>query len=234
MHSNFAIQSTFHVAIIMDGNGRWASQRGLPRGEGHRAGAVAVERTVEAAPPLGITDLTLYAFSSDNWKRPQTETALLMDLFRDYLAREAIRCRRNGIALHVIGRRDRLSSALLDAIATAERYTRRGSRMTLRIAVDYSSRWSLAAAAGSVNLREALAAANHDLTPMPDVDLLIRTGREKRLSDFLLWESSYAELHFLDTMWPDFTTADLEAAVVLYRGRSRRFGAIEEVAGEAR
>jgi undecaprenyl diphosphate synthase len=228
------VQSTFHVAIIMDGNGRWACQQGLSRSEGHRAGAVAVERTVQAAPSLGITDLTLYAFSSDNWKRPDPEIATLMDLFRDYLVRETVRCRRNGIALRVIGRRDRLSPRLLEAIGAAERHTRRGSRLVLRIAVDYSSRWSLARAAGSSDLRNALAAANHDPSPMPDVDLLIRTGREKRLSDFLLWESSYAELHFLDTMWPDFTGEDLAAAVALFCSRSRRFGAIEEAADEAR
>lgn len=222
------MQSTFHVAIIMDGNGRWAEERGMTRGEGHRAGAGAVERTVEAAPSHGITDLTLYAFSSDNWKRPRVEVGLLMGLFRDYLDREALRCRRNGIALRVIGRRDRLEPALLRAIDAAERRTKGGERMILRIAVDYSSRWSLAAAAGSKDVREAIAKANHDRTPMPDVDLLIRTGREKRLSDFLLWESSYAELWFTDTLWPDFAADDLAAAVDAYRARSRRFGAIDE------
>src|SRR5512142_3218880 len=212
------MQSPFHIAIIMDGNGRWAAGRGLPRSAGHRAGALAVERTVEAAPPLGITDLTLYAFSSDNWKRPESETGMLMHLFHDYLVREAERCRTNDIALRVIGRRDRLSADLLRAIVRAERRTGGCSRMTLRIAVDYSSRWSMA----------------HACPPIPDVDLLIRTGREKRLSDFLLWECSYAELHLLDTMWPDFTGEALAAAVADFRSRSRRFGELPEAADGTR
>lgn len=220
------LQSTFHVAIIMDGNGRWAAERGLPRTAGHHAGAHAVERAIEAAPALGITDLTLYAFSSDNWRRPRAEVETLMRLFEDQLAEQAGRCRAEGIALRVIGRRDRLSAPLLRAIERATRMTAGGSRMTLRIAVDYSSRWSLAEAAGASDLREALARANHDVSPMPDVDLLVRTGRERRLSDFLLWESSYAELHFTDTMWPDFGAAHLGAAVEAFRGRSRRFGAL--------
>jgi len=219
-------QSTFHVAVIMDGNGRWAAERGMPRTAGHEAGAGAVERTIEAAPKLGVTDLTLYAFSSDNWRRPQLEVETLMRLFEDHLVRQADRCRAEGIALRVIGRRDRLSRPLLRAIERASRRTASGSRMTLRIAVDYSARWSLAQAAGSPDLRSALARANHDASPMPDVDLLIRTGREQRLSDFLLWESSYAELHFIDTMWPDFGATDLAAAVDMFRGRSRRFGAV--------
>lgn len=221
------MQSTFHVAIIMDGNGRWAAERSLPRGDGHRAGADAVERTVRAAPPLGITDLTLYAFSSDNWKRPAAEIDLLMRLFHQYLLAEAGRCRTNGIALRVIGRRDRLSPQLVKAIEVAERRTRSGGQMKLRLAVDYSSRWSLASCAGASDFRVAIAEVNHDLSPMPDVDLLIRTGREKRLSDFLLWESSYAELLFLDNLWPEFTGHDLAAAVATFRSRSRRFGAIE-------
>ncbi len=199
----------------MDGNGRWARERALPRSAGHKAGAAAVERTVESAPPLGITDLTLYAFSSDNWKRPPDETGMLMKLFHEYLVREGDRCRRNEIALRVVGRRDRLSAPLLRAIETAEKATRMCSRMILRIAVDYSSRWSLA----------------NGRPPLPDVDLLIRTGREKRLSDFLLWESSYAELCFLDVMWPDFTGDDLAAAVGEFNARTRRFGATEAASG---
>ncbi len=223
------VQSTFHVAIIMDGNGRWAAERGLPRTRGHEAGADAVERTVQAAPTHGITDLTLFAFSSDNWQRPKHEVEALMRLFHSYLLRQSGRCRENGIALRVIGRRDRLSPALVEAIEVAERRTAGGSRMTLRIAVDYSARWSLAHAPGSSDLRAAIARANHDATPMPDVDLLIRTGREQRLSDFLLWESSYAELHFTATMWPDFTADELARAVAVFRSRSRRFGHVDAV-----
>jgi undecaprenyl diphosphate synthase len=220
-------QRAFHVAIIMDGNGRWAAERGLPRVLGHEAGADAVERTVEAAPPLGVSDLTLFAFSADNWQRPRPEVDALMRLFHTDLLRQSGRCRDNGIALRVIGRRDRLSKALLEAIEAAERRTASAARMTLRIAVDYSARWSLARAAGSDDFRAAIARANHDASPMPDVDLLIRTGREQRLSDFLLWESSYAELHFTDTMWPDFTGDDLARAVDAFRGRSRRFGHVD-------
>lgn len=224
---NFAAQSTFHIAIVMDGNGRWALERGLPRSEGHRRGADAVERTVTAAPRLGITDLTLFAFSSDNWKRPGEEIALLMGLFRTYLQSEAARCRDNGVALHVIGRRDRLSRDLVRAIEAAEATTRDGSRMRLRLAVDYSSRWSLAASAGSRDFRSALARVTHDDPPMPDVDLFVRTGRERRLSDFVLWESSYAELHFSDVMWPDFGEDDLARAVADFHSRSRRFGSVD-------
>ena len=207
-------QSTLHIAIIMDGNGRWAEERGLPRAAGHRAGALAVERTVEAAPPLGITDLTLYAFSSDNWKRPQAETSMLMALFEDYLQRETQRCRENDIALRVIGRRDRLSLPLMRAIRDAEHATRSCARMVLRIAVDYSSRWAI-----------------EHRSFIPDVDVLVRTGREKRLSDFLLWESSYAELYFTDTMWPDFGGDELAAAVEELQRRTRRFGALEAANG---
>jgi undecaprenyl diphosphate synthase len=150
-----------------------------------------------------------------------------MQLFHRYLLGESARCRRNGIALRVIGRRDRLPAALVGAITSAERRTRAGSRMTLRLAVDYSSRWSLANACGSDDVRSAIAHANHDGSPMPDVDVLIRTGREKRLSDFLLWECSYAELFFLDTLWPDFTGDELARCVEEFRSRSRRFGAVE-------
>jgi undecaprenyl diphosphate synthase len=228
-------QSTFHVAIIMDGNGRWATARGLPRTRGHEAGADAVERTVRAAPPLGITDLTLYAFSSDNWRRPRAEVDALMGLFETYLREQGRRCGEERIALRVIGRRDRLSAGLVRAIEEAVALTEGGSRMTLRIAVDYSARWSLSRAAGAADFEAAIARANHDRTPMPDVDLLVRTGREQRLSDFLLWESSYAELHFTETMWPDFDEDDLALAVEAFRGRSRRFGAVgEEVACGAR
>jgi undecaprenyl diphosphate synthase len=230
------MQSTFHVAIIMDGNGRWAAERGLPRTRGHQAGAAAVERTVEAARRHGITDLTLYAFSSDNWQRPQAEVDSLMRLLEKYLRRQRERCRESGVALRVIGRRDRLSPGLVAAIEAAERHTTSTSGMILRIAVDYSARWSLARAAGSSDIRSALALANHDASPMPDVDLLIRTGREQRLSDFLLWECSYAELRFSDTMWPDFTARELLRAVDDFRARNRRFGHVEEkkVAGATR
>jgi undecaprenyl diphosphate synthase len=203
-----------HVAIIMDGNGRWATSRGLPRTAGHRAGADAVRRVVESAPRLGVGTLTLFAFSSDNWKRPPREVATLMRLFHRYLAAEAAALEENGVRLSVIGRRDRLAVPLVRQITAAERLTAAGRRLHLRLAVDYSA-------------REAITRSAHDPVCLgPDVDLLIRTGGERRLSDFLLWECAYAELHFTEKRWPDFDAADLERALVDFHGRQRRFGAL--------
>jgi undecaprenyl diphosphate synthase len=228
-----------HVAIIMDGNGRWAGERGWPRTRGHRAGAEAVRRAVEASPQLGITTLTLYAFSSDNWRRPPEEVAVLMALFGTFLRSEIDTCRREGVRLTVIGRRDRLSTALIETVARAEEATADGSLLELRLAVDYSSRDAIAAAAAlhqgaaptREQFRELIARSQHGDPRTPDVDLLIRTGREQRLSDFLLWESAYAELLFVDVLWPDFTAADLREAVDAFRRRDRRFGALAGQAG---
>ncbi|MGN2248141.1 di-trans,poly-cis-decaprenylcistransferase [Frateuria sp. GZRR35] len=225
-----------HVAIIMDGNGRWAEERGWPRSRGHRAGAGAVRRVVEASPRLGIGTLTLYAFSSDNWRRPAPEVATLMALFRNFLDSEAGACRREGVRLSVIGRRDRLSAALVTTIEQAEAATAAGQVLNLRLAVDYSSRDAIAAAAalhqGAVASREAfrtlLARSQHGDPATPDVDLLIRTGREQRLSDFLLWECAYAELLFSNVLWPDFTGEDLGQAVETFGRRNRRFGRLPE------
>ena len=227
-------QRTFHCAIIMDGNGRWAEERGRARSEGHRAGALSVERIVEAAPATGITDLTLYAFSSDNWKRPRREVALLMRLFERYLRDQTARCVREGVRINVIGRRDRLAPQLVRALERTEEATRGGQQLMLRIAVDYSSRDTLVAATRYTpvtreDFTRAVSAACHSSEPMPDVDLLIRTGRERRLSDFLLWEASYAELVFSDVMWPEFTAGDLAAAVDEFRVRTRRFGTVEAI-----
>src|SRR2546423_3611007 len=205
--------SSLHVAIVMDGNGRWAGRRGLPRVAGHRAGAEAVRRTVEAAPDSRVAELTLYAFSADNWKRPPGEVAALMRLLARYLRTETPRLEQNGVRLEVVGRRDRLPAPLVAAIGAAERATARGTRLRLRLAVDYSARWAIAA--GVV---------------LPDVDLLIRTGGEQRLSDFLLWEAAYAELYFTDTMWPDFGATDLARAVSDFRTRQRRYGGLPEAA----
>jgi len=218
----------------MDGNGRWAARRRRPRQVGHRMGARAVRRVVEAAPALGIDILSLYAFSADNWRRPPDEVAALMDLFRNYVEREADRCRRNGVALRVIGRRDRLPPDLVRAITAAEVATAAGDRLTLRIAVDYSGRDAICRAAArladgtppSHDAFGALVARVDHSPPVPPVDLLIRTGGERRLSDFLLWECAYAELYFVDTAWPDFTGADLQRAVADFAGRERRFGGI--------
>lgn len=207
----------------MDGNGRWATARGLPRIAGHRAGADAVSRVVEAAPECGIAILTLFAFSSDNWRRPKDEVVALMRLFACYLGRESGRCLDNGVRLEVIGRRDRLSRSLRAAIDAAETATAEGARLRLRIAVDYSGRDAiLAAARGLLELsRESLGDRLG-----PPVDLLIRTGGEQRLSDFLLWECAYAELMFARRMWPDFDGADLASALKEFRGRERRFGGV--------
>jgi undecaprenyl diphosphate synthase len=225
-----------HVAIIMDGNGRWATSRGCPRTAGHVAGVEAVRRTVEGADGLGIGTLTLFAFSSDNWRRPDMEVRALMRLFRSYLEAEADKCAANGIRITVIGRRDRLPPGLVRVIEAAEAKTCRESRFHLRIAVDYSARDAILRAAarsrrdGTDLSRETfarlLAEPAHGGDPAPDVDLLLRTGGEKRLSDFLLWECAYAELVFTDRMWPDFSAADLAEAVRDFHRRERRFGAV--------
>ena len=227
-------QSALHVAIIMDGNGRWAMRRGLPRTAGHQAGARTVRTIVEAAPAAGVRMLTLYAFSSDNWKRPAREVAALMRIFRAYLAAETASCVENGVRLNVIGRRDRLPGPLLAAIAAAEGATRKGERLDLRIALDYSAQDGILEAArraaDTALTREAfgrlLDGAIHAGAPTPPVDLLIRTGGEQRLSDFLLWESAYAELIFSPLMWPEFGPADLCDAVAAYGTRERRFGGL--------
>ena len=221
-----------HVAVIMDGNGRWASARGLPRVAGHREGARGVKRIVEAAPDLGVGMLTLYAFSSDNWERPSREVSGLMKLFRAYLAAETQRCVENDIRMSIIGRRDRLPEALRRAIDGAEAATRDGGRMHLRIALDYSSRDALLAAAARLAaptreaFADALGAAIGSASPAPDVDLLVRTGGEQRLSDFLLWECAYAELYFTPRMWPDFDAGALGEAVAEFHQRERRFGRV--------
>jgi len=223
-----------HVAVIMDGNGRWALARGLPRTAGHKAGGEAVRRIVEAAPKLGIRTLTLYAFSADNWKRPPQEVAALMQMLGTYLEKETARCVENGVRVSVIGRRDRLSLKLCAAIEATEEATADGDALHLRIALDYSSRDAILRAASLLrNAQEISRAAFSRLLAgdsrtgsAPDVDLLIRTGGEQRLSDFLLWESAYAELYFTPRLWPDFTAADLETAVKEFHRRERRFGGV--------
>ena len=223
-----------HVGIIMDGNGRWATRRGLSRLRGHEAGVEAIRRVVEAAPKQGIGTLTLYAFSADNWRRPKAEVSALMALLRFYLANEVDSLVRNGVRLTVIGRRDRLPQGIAGAIARAEAATATGDVLHLRIAVDYSARDAILSAV-------ARAAALSDLTRenfsdlvtgepgLRDVDLIIRTSGEKRLSDFLLWEGAYAELHFTDRMWPEFDAEDLADALASFSRRERRFGGLEQL-----
>ena len=231
--SSSRFQASLHVAIIMDGNGRWATRRGLPRGAGHARGADAVRRTVEAAPDLGIRTLTLYAFSGDNWKRPPAEVDTLLRLFARHLRTETPTLQARGVRLSVIGRRDRLPASLVTAIVEGERRTAAGRLLDLRIAIDYSAREAIVRAAarllpgehGRTAFTQRLAEACGADT-MPDVDLVVRTGGERRLSDFLLWESAYAELYFSERAWPDFGRDDLAAAIADFRGRERRFGGL--------
>ena len=236
--------SRLHVALIMDGNGRWATRRGLPRVAGHRAGVATVRRVVEHAPELGIDRLTLYAFSCDNWSRPASEVQSIFWLLRAYLRLETGRLRERGARLQVIGRRDRLPKLVIRDIEEAERATAAGHCLHLRVAVDYSSRDAISrAVAGATKLLarapqpgpdELRGILAHSLPQESgDVDLLIRTGGEKRLSDFLLWESAYAELVFTDRMWPDFDVPDLNAALDEFRRRERRFGSVSSAPAPA-
>lgn len=227
-----------HIAIVMDGNGRWATARRRPRSAGHVEGARAVRRTVEAARRLGVGALTLHAFSSDNWARPAREVGGLMRLFVRYLAEEREHCVDHGIRVRVLGRRDRFDAALGGEIAATERATRDGSALDLRIALDYSARDAVVGAAARLATRppgapvsraefaRALGAAQHLMDGARDVDLLIRTGGEQRLSDFMLWECAYAELYFTTRMWPDFGHDDLVHALHDFHARERRFGAL--------
>jgi len=223
-----------HVGIIMDGNGRWAGARGMPRTAGHRAGVRVARDIVEAAARARIGTLTLYAFSSDNWRRPASEVATLMRLLRRSLAVESKRCIDNGIRLSIVGRRDRLPAPLVAAIGEAEQATVGGANLHLRVAIDYSARESIMRAATRANgqslnaaqFDRLLAEVNHDAFQAGDVDLLIRTGGEQRLSDFMLWECAYAELYFTDSMWPEFNEAELHHALHEFAGRERRFGGV--------
>jgi undecaprenyl diphosphate synthase len=237
--------ASFHVGIIMDGNGRWAARRDEPRVAGHRAGIETVRRIVEAAPALGITKLTLFAFSADNWRRPPDEIGALMTLLQTYLETEIGRLIENGIRLDIIGRRDRLPAPLVRAIAAAEARTASGSRLRLRlrlrVALDYSARYAItraacllgpAAASGDIFGR-MITQCGPGNDSAPEVDLLIRTGGEQRLSDFLLWESAYAELWFTKRMWPEFSVDDLRAAIDDFCCRERRFGGLVETATPA-
>jgi undecaprenyl diphosphate synthase len=237
MQSNFlpkpkaASDDRLHVGIIMDGNGRWATRRGLSRLRGHEAGVDAIRRVVEAAPDQGVGTLTLYAFSSDNWRRPRAEVAALMTLLRMYLANEVQALVRNGVRLTVIGRRDRLPDGIANAITRAEVATANGETLHLRIAVDYSARDAILNAA--LKAREAASLDRDSFSALitgeqglRDVDLIIRTSGEQRLSDFLLWEGAYAELHFTPRMWPEFEAEDLTEALASFHRRERRFGGL--------
>lgn len=201
-----------HVAMVMDGNGRWAKRRGWARPVGHKKGSETARTIIESAAQMEIDELTLYAFSSDNWKRPMTEVSAIMKLFKNYLKSEIKTCLKNGVRLEIIGRRDRLSNSIIQLIEYAEKTTEHGQNLHLRLAIDYSSRYCI----------------QNQLPLIPDVDVLIRTGGEKRLSDFLLWESAYAELFFIDTLWPDFSVEHLTAILSEFYQRDRRFGEVKE------
>jgi undecaprenyl diphosphate synthase len=221
------VRSSLHIAIIMDGNGRWAIRRALPRAAGHEAGAAALRRAVEAAPSLGISTLSVYAFSSDNWKRPAEEIEFLMALLAWHLESETPRCIESGVRVEIIGRRDRLPDALCRAMERAERATSHGTRLTLKIAIDYSARDSILCAAQRLPAQApSRAVFEQALNAAPPVDLLIRTGGEQRLSDFLLWECAYAELFFTPVMWPDFDAGHLARALREFARRERRFGGV--------
>jgi len=225
------MQSTtpFHVAIIMDGNGRWGLGQQLTRADGHRAGVEALRRTVEAAPDLGVTTLTVFAFSADNWRRPAAEVAVLIELLRAYIASDAARLVREGIRLQMLGRRDRLPPDLAAEIASYEAASEGGARMTLRIAFDYSARAAIAEAAQALGSNASVEALDRMIAGSGGgVDLLIRTGGEQRLSDFMLWECAYAELWFTARMWPQFAATDLGDAIEHFQRRERRFGALPE------
>ena len=232
------MNSVKHVAIIMDGNGRWAELRGMPRWKGHEAGGQAVRRATEAACRKEIAVLTLFAFSTENWKRPSNEINFLFSLFRRYLRDQRESLVENGIRLSTIGRRDRLPGGVCEDLAAVEKATRDGKRLHLRLALDYGARYEIVAASRTL----AQSAADGSLRPeqideerfvkammpedVPDPDLLIRTAGERRLSNFLLWQAAYSELYFCPKLWPDFQESDLEEALADYHSRTRKFGAV--------
>lgn len=229
-----------HVGIIMDGNGRWAKRRGKPRWRGHLAGVESVRDVVRAAPDLDITTLTLYAFSSDNWKRPPTEVGRLFWLLREYCRRERAELLENGVRVTAIGRRDRIPKSALATLEELEKVTQEGTTLRLRLAIDYSSRWMICQAARELarNVGNGTLApdeASHDRMNEiiscdgQDLDLVIRTAGEQRLSDFMLWEAAYAELYFTDTLWPEFRRADLALAMSEFGRRTRKFGGLLKI-----
>lgn len=234
-----------HIAVVMDGNGRWAEQRSLPRAAGHRAGARAVRTTIEQSVRHGVTSLTLFAFSSENWRRPPDEVGVLMQLFLESLDREIAELEANGVQVRFIGDRTRLAPALVARMAAAEELTKGRSRLDLVVAVAYGGRWDLARAARCL-AQEAVAGSRDPAyiderafadrlanAGRADPDLFIRTGGERRISNFLLWDLAYTELWFTDTLWPDFDAAAFDAALVHFAGRQRRFGRTSAQVGDS-
>ena len=231
-----------HVAIIMDGNGRWARKRLLPRIAGHRRGVDAVRATVENCASRGVEYLTLFAFSSENWRRPAEEVALLMQLFQAALSNEVERLHKNGIRLKVVGDLRSFDAKIRLLVEQGERQTAQNDRLTLTIAANYGGRWDilqavnrfLQAQPGAQNADEGALAPYLAMSYAPEPDLFIRTGGEQRISNFLLWQLAYTELYFTETLWPDFDAAALDQAIVSYRGRERRFGRTSEQVADSK
>lgn len=235
---NTGMPSPFHVAIIMDGNGRWAQKRGLPRTAGHKGGVEAVRAVVKAAPDLGITHLTLYGFSTENWSRPETEVSALMGLLRLYLRNEIRKLHKDGVRLSFIGQRERLPADIVSLMENGEALTAGNVRLHLTIALSYGGRWDITQAARTLAARaragdiapeeitEETLADTLSTSGFPDPDLLIRTSGEQRISNFLLWQSAYAEMVFTDTLWPDFDGQILRDCLMQFTSRNRRFGAL--------
>lgn len=229
-----------HIAVIMDGNGRWARRRFTPRTEGHRAGVRAARGTIEACAERGIEALTLFAFSSENWKRPASEVGVLMDLFLRALRAEVGRLNENGVRLRFIGERTAFSETLQEEMLQAETATANNRTLNLNIAVGYGGRWDIAQAAralareveagrlGADDVTPEAVASQLSLADLPEPDLFIRTGGEHRISNYLLWQLAYTELWFTDVLWPDFDAAALDEAIAFFRGRQRRFGRTAE------
>jgi len=228
-----------HIAIIMDGNGRWAKKRLLPRVAGHKRGLDAARNIVTACRQMGVEYLTLFAFSTENWRRPQDEVSFLMELFLRALESEVERLLENNIRLHVVGNRARFAPQLNERIAVAEAKTAANDGLVLTIAADYGGRWDVLQAAnallaeGATRIEEADLATRLSMAYAPEPDLFIRTGGEQRISNFLIWQLAYSELYFTDALWPDFDAKALDEAIASYRDRERRFGRTSEQLPEA-
>ena len=228
-----------HVAIIMDGNGRWAARRGLPRSAGHKAGVDALRRAVRAAADFGIEYLTIYSFSSENWSRPEAEVSFLLDLLRRFIRQDVAELHHSGVKIRVVGGRNDLEPGMVCLLDDAERLTRENSKLNLIVAFNYGSRQEISRAVSAIaekiakgeisasDISPELIAENLDTAGIPDPDLLIRTGGEQRISNFLLWQCAYTEFVFVDEFWPDFTHEIFARALDEFRSRDRRFGGIE-------
>ena len=225
-----------HIAIIMDGNGRWAKRRLMPRVAGHRKGVEALRGVIRSCAERGVSHLTVFAFSSENWRRPQEEVTLLMELFMRALENEVARLHENEIRFRVIGDLSGFSERIQVLIRNAEALTRNNTRLTFTVAANYGGRWDIvqavkklmASGAAADDVNEAALTQHLSMAEMPEPDLFIRTGGEQRISNFLLWQLAYTELHFTDALWPDFDAAALDAAIASYRTRERRFGRTSE------